>query len=159
MSSIAIVLVVVACVLGAAVLGFWLNAALPSHHLSAESKDSLKAAIGVVGTLTALVFGLLVATAKGSYDAKSNGVAQATTDIVLLDRLLAEYGPEASKIRQALGEAATSRLKGLWSDAGFQRAGIRDDGASTAAVGALERSLRELKPANDQQRSIQTQAL
>jgi hypothetical protein len=158
MSSLAIALVVLACVLAAAVLGFWLRAVLPGHHLNAESKNSLTAAIGVIGTLTALVFGLLIATAKSSYDAKSDGITQVMTDIILLDRVLAQYGADAAPVRAMLRESATRRLKALWGESGLRRSMV-DAGAGTAVVGTMERRLRELKPENDQQRALQKQAL
>jgi hypothetical protein len=156
MSSIAIAMMVLASVLGALALGIWLNAALPGHHLTAESRDSLKASIAVVSTLTALVLGLLVATAKSSYDAKSDGLTRATVDIILLDRVLARYGPEAAPARNMLREATISRLNALWSETGFQRSKIDSEGA--AVVGQLDRMVRELKPESDDQRAIRSQA-
>lgn len=158
MSSVAIALAVLACVLGAAAVGFFLNAALPGHHLNPESKDALKSAIGVVGTLTALVLGLLVGTAKNSYDAQSDGLRQMTTDIILLDQLLARYGPEASQVRNIMREAVTRRLKALWGETGIRRP---DDGGGEAkgALGVVESGLRELNPANDRQHAIQSETL
>jgi len=46
----------------------FLRAVLPENHLSADTKDTVKLAMGLVATMTALVLGLLVASAKGSYD-------------------------------------------------------------------------------------------
>src|SRR5215510_10735378 len=71
MSSITISLIVLSCVFGGALLGFLLHAVLPKHHLSSETKDIVKLGMGLVGTMAALVLGLLVASAKGSYDAQS----------------------------------------------------------------------------------------
>src|SRR5262249_45415938 len=70
--------------------------------LSAESKDIVKLGMGLVGTMAALVLGLLVASAKGSYDAQSAELTQMSTNIVLLDRLLAQYGPETKQARTLL---------------------------------------------------------
>lgn len=158
MSSIIIALVVLACVVGAAVVGFLLNVVLPSHHLNAESKDSVKMAIGVLGTLTALVLGLLVGTAKNSYDAKAAGVTQVAADIILLDRVLAEYGPEASQTRSAFREAVVRRLKALWTGEGINRSSVGGFEAPVA-IDNLARRLRELKPGSDDQRALQSQAL
>ena len=50
--------------------------------------------MGVIGTMAALVLGLLIASAKGTYDAKNNQIKQLTVDVIVLDQLLAQYGPE-----------------------------------------------------------------
>jgi hypothetical protein len=157
MSSIVISLVVLGCVLGASALGFFLNAALPGHHLNTESRDSLKVVIGVVGTLTALVLGLVVGSAKSSYDDMSAGLKRLTTDIILLDRVLARYGPDASQTRTFLREAAIGRLSALWGETGIGQhaAGIAE---TTAAIETLVHRLSELKPASDNQRALQSQA-
>lgn len=46
MSSIEISLLIPACLLVAAALGFFLNGVLPGHHFNTESRDSLKVVIG-----------------------------------------------------------------------------------------------------------------
>jgi hypothetical protein len=69
MSSIAVSSMVFACAFGGAILGMSIRAILPQPHLSSESKDVVKLGMGLVGTLSALVLGLLIASAKGSYDA------------------------------------------------------------------------------------------
>ena len=45
-------------------------------HVSAESKDAVKLGIGLIATMTALVLGLLVSTAKSSFDTKHNELTQ-----------------------------------------------------------------------------------
>ena len=76
MSSVAIGLIVFACVFGGALLGIFLRGVLPPHHLSAGTKDIVRLGMGLVGTMAALVLGLLVASAKGSYDAQSNELTE-----------------------------------------------------------------------------------
>ena len=61
MSSFAISLIAFVIMSGGAFLGMSLRSALPGHHLSDESRDVVKLATGLVGTLAALVLGLLVA--------------------------------------------------------------------------------------------------
>jgi hypothetical protein len=157
MSSIVVSVVVLACLLAAAALGFFLNGMLPGHHLNTESKDALKIVIGVVGTLTALVLGLVIGSAKSSYDDISAGLTQLTTDIVLLDRVLARYGPEASQSRAFLREAATRRLNALWGGSGIRRQEV-GSAETTAANETLAHRLSELKPENDYQRALRSQA-
>lgn len=72
MNSVVIRLIVFACVFGGALFGMFLRGVLPEHHLSADSKDTVRMGMGLIGTLTALVLGLLIASAKSYYDTQSS---------------------------------------------------------------------------------------
>jgi fluoride ion exporter CrcB/FEX len=54
--------------MGGILLGTVLRNALPDHHLSSDAKDVVRLGTGLIGTLAALVIGLLISTAKTSYD-------------------------------------------------------------------------------------------
>ena len=155
MSSITISLIVFACIFGGALLGIFLHTSLPQHHLASDSKDIVKLGMGLVGTMAALVLGLLVASAKGSYDAQSAELTQMSANIALLDRGLALYGPEAKEERALLRGAVVRILDQMWSK----------DGASSAPTAApsggeiLYEKIQALAPKNDTQRSLQGQAL
>ena len=124
MSSITISFIVFACVFGGALLGILLRAVLPQNHLSAESKDIVKLGMGLVGTMAALVLGLLVASAKGSYDAQIAELTQGSTNILLLDRLLAQYGPETKEARALLRGAVVRVLDQTWPKGGASASGL-----------------------------------
>ena len=115
MSSIAISSIVFACVFGGAILGMSIRAILPQHHLSSDSKDVVKLGMGIVATLSALVLGLLIASAKGSYDAQSTELTQMSAKVILLDRMLAHYGPETKGTRDLLRSSVARILDQLWS--------------------------------------------
>jgi hypothetical protein len=66
-----------------------LRAVLPAHHLNSDSKDAIKLATAVVATLAALALGLLVASAKTSFDTADTQLRNSTARTVLLDRVLA----------------------------------------------------------------------
>src|SRR5262245_19571622 len=104
MSSLTISAIVFGVVLGGAVLGMVLRALLPEHHLSQESKDVVKMGMGLIATIAAMVLGLLVASAKASFDTQRNGLAQLSANVMLLDRILAHLGPESSECREQLKE-------------------------------------------------------
>jgi hypothetical protein len=76
-----------------------LRVLLPEHHLSAETKDTVKLSMCLVATMTALLLGLLVASAKGSYDAQKNQLVQMSAKLAFLDRILSNCGPDASEAR------------------------------------------------------------
>jgi hypothetical protein len=76
-----------------------LRRALPKHHLNKDSQDVVRLGVGLIATMAALVLGLLITAAKSSFDTQGTQINQITADIVLLDSLLARYGPEARPIR------------------------------------------------------------
>lgn len=155
MSSITISLIVLACIFGGALLGILLHAVLPQHHLGNDSKDIVKLGMGLVGTMAALVLGLLVASAKGSYDAQSAELTQMSANIALLDRGLALYGPETKETRALLRGAVVRILDELWS-----RDGTASPSTAPSAGGEmLYEKIQGLSPKNDAQRSLQGQAL
>src|SRR5215831_2491108 len=84
--------------------GLLVQNVLPAHHLNAASKDAVKIAAGMLATLTALVLGLLVSSAKSSFDAVNTAIASGGAKIIMLDRILANYGPETNEVRHQLRE-------------------------------------------------------
>jgi len=99
------------CLVGAAWLGRRVRRYLPENHLSADSKDAVKLAMGLVATMTALVLGLLVSSAKGTYDTARSEVIQMAAKIAFLDRVLGLYGPEATDARGEFREAIAEALQ------------------------------------------------
>jgi len=151
MSTTATASIVFACVFGGALLGMFLRSVLPEHHLSSESKDVAKVAFGLVGTMAALVLGLLVSSAKGSYDAQASELNQLCANVVLLDRVLGHYGPETKPIRDGLRAAAGRIRDQMWSTEGTSPIG------SGAEV--LYDKIGQLAPADDKQRAAQSRAV
>src|SRR5258708_9647404 len=102
MNALLVSLMVFAVIFGGALLGVTVRPRLSERHLQPDSKDVVKMATGLIGTLAALVLGLLIASAKSSFDQKTGQVMQATAQIILLDQFLAQYGPEPIPIRTRL---------------------------------------------------------
>lgn len=88
MSPIAVSLLAFALALLGILLGSFMQRMLPEGHLGADSKEVVKLSMGVVATLAALVLGLLVASAKTTYDAREGEINQITANVILLDALL-----------------------------------------------------------------------
>jgi hypothetical protein len=108
MNSIMISLIVLACVVGSALMGLLLGAILPPQYLSDNSKDMVRLGIGLIATMTAVLLGLLIASAKSFYDTQNNELTEMSAKVVLLDRILAHYGPEAKEVRELLQGAVTA---------------------------------------------------
>jgi hypothetical protein len=96
-SAIAFVLV-----LGGAVLGMYSRRITSADHLRDDVKDVVRLSTGLIGTIAALVLGLLIASAKNSYDARTTQFKQITANVILLDLLLEQYGLDAQNLRGLL---------------------------------------------------------
>src|SRR5436305_13861797 len=99
----------------AALLGRRVHRYLPHDHLSDSSRDSVKLAMGLVATMTALVLGMLVSSAKDAYDTKRSEVIQMAAKVAFLDRVLALYGPEAAEARTELRAAVVAEVQTILS--------------------------------------------
>jgi hypothetical protein len=145
--------IIFSCIFGGAILGMWLRGVLPEHHLSAETRDLMKLGVGLIGTMAALLLGLLVASTKSSYDARSSELTQMAANTILLDRMLAHYGPETGQIRGILKIAVARTIDQVWPKNG-------KEGGLTSQTGGevIYDKIQELMPRSDTQRAIKSQA-
>jgi len=157
-SPLAVSLIVFGCIFGGMLLGMFLRAVLPEHHLSDESKDIVKLGIGTIATLAAVVLGLLIASAKGTFDTMNSGLVQAGSKVILLDRVMARYGPETREARDLLRRNLASVIERTWpkEGTGLTKAKAPDPQAS---LEALQDKLLQLSPQNDAQRWLQSEAV
>src|SRR5690242_18243956 len=102
MSALTLSGIIFVLMLGGIFLGALLRRALPKHHLSDDVQNAVRLGVGLIATIAALVLGLLIAAAKGSFDTQSTQIKQITADLILLDNILAKYGPEANPIREQM---------------------------------------------------------
>jgi hypothetical protein len=155
MSSLEISLVTLAVVFGGALLGMALRAGLPQNELSAESREVVKLGMGLIATMAALVLGLLIASAKSSFDTQNSELMEMSSKVVLLDRVLAHYGPEAKEARDVLRSSVVDALNLLSSKVGD----VSPRYGSSANGEVLYDKIQGLSPKDDVRRSIQAQAM
>ena len=158
MSAIGISSITFACVAAATLLGFLLHDLLPRDHLSEGTKDTVKLGMGMVATLAALVLGLLIAFATDSFNKMRSEVQHTAAKLVLLDRVLVHYGPEAKEIRDLLRRSTAARIETIWSEGGFSPSNLARGNSLTESEGVQDK-LRQLSPRTDAQRLLQSQAL
>lgn len=156
MSPTTISAVVFASVFGGALLGISVRSALPEQHVSKDSQDVVKLGMGLVGTMAALVLGLLIATAQSSFSARNSEVTQMSANIVLLDRILAHYGPETRSARDLLKRGVSLVLAQMWGRKGTTAEKL--DPRLARAEGIYE-LINELTPHDEAQKALRTQAL
>jgi len=141
---------------GGAMLGMLLSRKLPPHHLSSESKDVVKLGMGLVATMTALVLGLLVSAAKSSYDAQNNEVTELAAKVVILDRTLKHYGPEAQPIRKTLHDVVEEAVQRIFPEGGTADAQIS---APRAGADVVLTEIQALEPKDESQRTCKALAV
>src|SRR5207249_1531723 len=115
LSPLIIGLIIFAVLAGGAFVGWGTRQRLPAHHLNDETKSLLSVSMAVVGTITALVLGLLIAKANTSFIDRNGEVTMLSSDILRLDRMLRLYGPEANPARGKLLQFAERKTNDLYS--------------------------------------------
>ena len=149
-------LIVFGFLVAAVLFGRLIHRLLPQEHLSADSRDVIKLAIGLVATMSALVLGLLVSSAKGSYDTERSEVIQMAAKVAFVDRLLAAYGPEAAEARLRFHDAVKEAVKQMWPEEARRPAQLAPNAqAGTVVYGVIQ----ALSPHDDAQRKLKEQAV
>jgi len=144
-----------AALVAAVLLGRTVRRHLPEHHLSADSKDAVKLAMGLVATMTALLLGLLVSSAKGTYDTQRTAVIQMAAKVAFLDRILSAYGPEAAEARVHFRQAAEEAVRHMWPQEAREQAQLMPNVQAGDVVYA---AIQSLSPRDDTQRGLKAQA-
>src|SRR5258708_7601683 len=115
MNSLETTAIIFCCSFGAGIVGMVLHVKLPDDHLDTGSKDVVKLVMGLIPTMAALVLSLLIASGSGSYQAQENEVRLISANVILLDRVLSFYGPEAKESRAFLRQGVTDVHDRIWS--------------------------------------------
>jgi len=155
-SPLAISLIAFVLVFAGALIGMYVRSVLPEGHLQEDVKDIVRLSTGLIGTIAALVLGLLIASAKSSYDARNTQIKQITSNIILLDALLEQYGPDARNLRVILRGAIDPMADRVWNE------GSRDKSAPFAATSqalAFVKKVQELEPNNEAKRALQARVI
>ena len=158
MNPAAISAIVFACVFASALLGLYLQRVLPKEHLAQDSQDLIKLGIGLIATLTALVLGLLISSAKSAFDKVDDDLTQTATQVVLLDSVLTHYGPETKQLRGQLKSMYGSIVDTLSSDERSGQAQL-DTPSALAQAERVRTGLLQLTPKSDAQHWLKTRAL
>ena len=159
LSALGVSLIAFAVVLAGAFIGAMVGRMLPKHHLDAESKDMIKVGVGFLATLAALVLGLLIASAKSSFDTRSEEVQQSAAKIVLLDRNLRQFGAAADPARDYLRQLVTSRVNLAWmeKETSLETKGVPSD--RSFGIEEFQDMLRALIPADEAQRLLKARLI
>ena len=156
MSSTAAFLASFASILIGAAIGMVLKRTLPADRLEGGSKEAIRLGAGFLSTLAALVIGLMIASAKNTYDNQNSNIRQLGTNAVLVDQMLTKYGPEAKAARTLLREIIPSATARIW------RENVSGNGSTFVISETAERfynAVEGLKPANAEQTSLKSRII
>ena len=140
---------------GISLLGGRLARLLPEEQLSADSKDAVKLAMGLIATMTAVLLGLLITSAKGTYDTAQSEVMQMAAKVALLDRVLRLYGPETMDARRTVRDAVAEGVRRTWP--AKPRGRVRLD-PNEQMGDAVYAAIHGLSPHDETQRTLKTEA-
>lgn len=153
-----VALIVFACTFGGALIGMWLRTALPEQHVDEQSRNAINTGVGLIAAMSALVLGLITASAKSSYDNVDAAVRATAVDVLTLDRVLARYGPEAGALRADLKAMVARRMEAIWPPDPASTVRLDPMGSLTLAESLIER-IRDLRPHTRSQETLQPRAL
>jgi hypothetical protein len=148
-----------AIIFSGALLGMLLRFVLPEPHLNSDTKDVVRLSTGLIATLSALVLGLLVASAQASYQTQANQIRQITANVILLDNILARAGPQAQPLRVLLRSGVDILVERIWGARGAAPANAAVPFQASAQSDQFFDKLLELTPQNDAQRQMQSRAI
>ena len=158
MSVVTISLLVASCIFAGGLAGLYLHRLLPPGDQSKETQDVVRLGIGMLSVLASLVLGLLIATAKTSYDATDHAIRSYAAELALLNETLRDYGGAASVPRDLLRTYTQRVVQDGWPTDGARPAGLADD-ASEPLLEHVREAIRALKPVDAEQKSLQGRAI
>ena len=158
MNAVVMGLLVAACVFLAGLAGLFGHRLLPASHQNRETLDTVRLGIGMLSVLSSLVLGLLIASAKGSWDATDRSVRTYAGDLILLDETLRDFGDKAIPSRELLGDYTRRMMTDVWP-AGGGRAPTIADRETGDMLERVREKIRALAPADKPAEWLQDQAL
>ncbi len=105
-----------------AFFGGYARTIVPTKYIHPDAKTVIQLAAGLIGTLAALVLGLLIASAKSNFDAAADEVVEITRNDILIDQMLSRYGDETLNTRLVFRKTIESLADRIWRE-GHQQSG------------------------------------
>jgi hypothetical protein len=143
---------------GLAILASLLRERLPATHLERETQDVVRLGMGLVATMTALLLGLVTASAKSIFDENGATVRTAAVSFLTLDRDLARYGPETVPIREGLKRMLAFRIERTWPESGAIDSALSET-LPPEQVEIIGNQILALAPQDDSRRWLKNEAL
>ncbi|WP_293807472.1 hypothetical protein [uncultured Bosea sp.] len=118
MNEVRIAVFVFLCLATASLGALFSYQRLPEHQRQDDTQATVRLIANIFVVMTSLVLGLMITSAKGRFDAINRDVHTYASDLILLDRMLLLYGPEAAETRGKLLLYAERAANGQWTTNG-----------------------------------------
>ena len=151
--------IVFACSIAAILAGLFLQTRIPAHHIDQDSRHTVNTVLVILGMLTAVVLGLLVASARQSLESKVDQLRHMAAKTVQLDRTLAGYGPETHEIRGLLRTLVEARIREIWQGRGSSEQELQAKLGQGRGTELIQHQLLNLSPKGDAQGWFRSTAL
>lgn len=158
MNAVGVSLVVALCVFAGGVIGLALHRVMPKAHLTKETQEVIRLGTSMLSVLASLVLGLLIATAKTTFDRTEHDIRSYAAELILLNETLRDYGDSAAAPRKLLREYTAQLLEDNWPSVADRPVVIENQAAGTMLEHVRE-AIRALAPVDAGQHWLQDQAL
>lgn len=113
---IIISIVIFALILGAGLLGLMAHRVLPESQKDENARSVVGQVVGIVSLLLALVLGTLIGTSFAFFSTQKTELETLSSQILMLDQALAQYGPETKGARDKLKASVEESYNTFWGD-------------------------------------------
>ncbi|WP_237213045.1 bestrophin-like domain [Falsiroseomonas oryziterrae] len=113
MTPVALAILAFVCIAGAGLAGLALRPR--EAHKAEPVREMVRFTQGIVASIAALVLGLLVAGATDHYRGQGEQVRRLAAEVIVLDRALLQFGPEAAEARRALYRSVEHTIEEVWA--------------------------------------------
>ena len=158
MNAIAVSLAVTFCVFCGGVVGLVLHRVVPNAHLTKETQEVIRLGTGMMSIMASLVLGLLIASAKTTYDRTEHDIGTYAAELILLNETLRDYGNDAATPRALLRKYTAQLLEDNWPTS-VDRPVLLENQLAGTMLEHVREAIRALTPVDAGQRWLQDQAL
>jgi hypothetical protein len=152
-------LAITGAVFAGGAVGLILQRSLPEKYTSGGPRDMIGAVVGLLTLLSALVLGLLIWTAYGTYSVQKAAVQTLAANVLQLDLALEDYGPETAAARTQIKQRVAKTIDQIWGRQESDKALVALNFA--AAIDVLhnsDKSLDTFHPSTDDQKQALARA-
>ena len=133
------------CLVVASVGALVISELLHDRHRDDDTHNVIRLAANIFVVTTSLVLGLMLNSAKNTFEAVDHNVHVFATDLVLLDRALRNYGPEANDVRKQLASYVRQAVAGTWP---LEGTAVLDDRAAERLLDDVRAALLAIRPSD-----------
>jgi len=157
MPHIEIGLLAFACIFGGAVLGLAVGRILPESYTNEQTQKIVQTTMNTVALLSALVLGLLTASAKSNFDARNKSIEQFAANLRQLNREIKNVNPKIEGLEDQLRQYCAQKILLMWPPPNAKDRGM--PGQDLRSLESIAQKIREFAPAGEAQRLLQASAL